>query len=152
MTPLERFESRIERIPEAGCWLWLGSTKSSKWNYGKLWLNGVLEGAHRAAWILYHGEIPIGRYVCHRCDVPLCVNPGHLFLGDARSNMRDMIAKGRDREGHIAQSQKLAKFTPDQVSEIRASPLSFGKLAKLYGVSRGCIQHIKQYRTYKVAP
>ena len=31
------------------------------------------------------------------CDVPLCCNPHHLFIGDQRINMQDRYAKGRVR-------------------------------------------------------
>ena len=34
-------------------------------------------------------------YICHTCDNKKCVNPNHLFLGDAQINVDDCIAKGR---------------------------------------------------------
>lgn len=150
MSSLQRFESRLERIPFSGCWIWMGASRvSRKWPYGSFWLDGKLEMAHRAAWQLFHGAIPDGALICHSCDVPLCVNPAHLFCGSAMDNMLDMRAKGRSAEGHCVRAAKIAKLTPEQVTEIRASALSHGKLAKLYGMSRGAIQHIKEGRTWK---
>jgi HNH endonuclease len=105
--------------------------------------------AHRAMWILANGPIPGGAFVCHVCDVKTCVNPAHLFLGDALQNMRDMAAKGRDLIGRRAQADKLRALTDAQATIVIASPLSFGKLAKQFGVSRGTIQHIKQRHTYR---
>jgi hypothetical protein len=51
--------------------------------------------AHRMSWEMHFGPIPEGMLVLHHCDVRRCVRPDHLFLGTARDNTRDMIAKGR---------------------------------------------------------
>lgn len=143
----ERFERKVERIPFSGCWIWIGAARPL--GYGSFYLGGVVSEAHRASWRLYRGDIQAGQYVCHSCDVRLCVNPSHLFLGTPSDNQQDMISKGRDRAGHLRRRLKIAKLTADQVSEIRASTLSFRKLAKVYSVSAGCIQHAKQGRTWK---
>lgn len=47
------------------------------------------------AWEHYVGPIPDGVDVLHHCDNPPCVRPDHLFLGTARDNVGDMLAKGR---------------------------------------------------------
>lgn len=78
--------------PDA-CWIWQGATTTK--GYGVTRFNGKNIGAHRMAWILAHGPIPEGRYVCHSCDTPACVNPEHLWLGSAQSNNEDAWAKGR---------------------------------------------------------
>lgn len=90
---MESFESFVLIEPNCGCWLWNGS--SLERGYGRF--RGSL--AHRVSWVLHNGPIPDGMHVCHRCDVTACVNPAHLFLGTALDNIRDMHAKGRDRNG-----------------------------------------------------
>jgi hypothetical protein len=94
LDPIARIESRIERIPIAGCWIYLGCM-GSKTGYGALSVNGREMMAHRASYLAYRGPIPNGLCVLHRCDVRSCVNPEHLFLGTKRDNTQDMMAKGR---------------------------------------------------------
>jgi hypothetical protein len=89
---LEGFEQKFVPEPNSGCWLWLGAMASG---YGTFLVNGKMTGAHRVAWQLYRGEISEGLFICHSCDVPSCVNPGHLFVGSNTDNQRDALNKGR---------------------------------------------------------
>lgn len=79
-----------------GCWVWDGSANPA--GYGVVWTNDkALVGAHRYSYELHIGPIPEDLHVLHRCDNPPCVRPGHLFLGTAADNVRDMVQKGRAR-------------------------------------------------------
>src|SRR6266852_45024 len=97
----ERFEALFVEEPNSGCWLWIGSQKAN--GKGRLYYgiftratpNWEKVFAHRASYELYIGPIPDGLFVCHRCDVTLCVNPDHLFLGTPLDNVLDCFAKGR---------------------------------------------------------
>jgi hypothetical protein len=82
-----------EFITECGCQIWMAGVDGH--GYGQIRLNGKMEGAHRASWRLVNGSIPSGLHVLHRCDVPPCINPSHLFLGTQADNMADMYRKRR---------------------------------------------------------
>lgn len=93
-TPVRlRIENKIMPEPNSGCWLW--DCQYNRDGYGLLRCKGTYKVAHRLSYEQFVGPIPNGLLVLHRCDVPSCVNPAHLFLGTYSDNTRDMIRKGR---------------------------------------------------------
>ena len=93
-----RFEEKVDRSggPEA-CHLWTAGTSGN--GYGAFKRDGRAQPAHRVAYDQMIGPIPTGMHVCHRCDVPLCVNPVHLFLGTDADNVADKVSKVRQARG-----------------------------------------------------
>lgn len=110
------FNARYREDPETGCWLWTGSRVND--NYGCANIDYKQLLAHRLAFELFVGPIPPGKYVCHICDVPLCVNPAHLFLGDQKDNLEDMTAKGRRATGEAVASWKGRRHTPETIRKM----------------------------------
>lgn len=92
----DRFFEKVKVFEETGCWLWQGATNNPdlKQAYGIFQMDKKKHGAHRAAWIMFRGEIPEGMLLCHKCDVKLCVNPDHLFVGTYSDNLEDAFKKG----------------------------------------------------------
>lgn len=88
----KRFFSRI-KIDSNGCWIWQGAKNIR--GYGVVGYHGILYIAHRLSYKLKVGPIPEGLLVCHKCDVPPCINPDHLFIGTYKDNSIDMVKKGR---------------------------------------------------------
>lgn len=137
----ERFWEKVEKEGHDGCWIWTGTLRPD--GYGVIGLGGREEGiarVHRLSYKWARGPIPDGMFVCHECDRPACVNPAHLFLGDAGDNIRDAVKKGRHAHGETASYSKLTK---EQVVEIRrryaGENISQYKLAEEYPVSRSMI-------------
>ena len=160
MVPIaDRFWPRVEKTDS--CWLWQGHQLKS--GHGTIGRGGRKAGhmlAHRLSWELANGPIPEGACVLHRCDVPNCVNPEHLFLGTRPDNSADMVAKGRAANGL---TKKDAKLTPDQVREIRRryaqrdprpstrvwrNPDSFAALAEDFGVNEATIRDAVKRKTW----
>jgi len=88
--------SFVEYDTNGGCWLWRGGLKAPD-SYGNQSRTHLPVKAHRASYVVHVGPIPEGENVLHRCDVPCCVNPSHLFLGSQQDNVSDMMRKGRHR-------------------------------------------------------
>lgn len=133
-----RFWSRVNRDKE--CWEWM-AVKSH--GYGTFHSNKGRRIASRYSWEFTHGSIPDGLFVLHRCDNRACVNPSHLFLGTHQDNMRDMVSKGRQRNGVVlGEDHPNSRLRADQVVVIRRR-LEAGEsqrwLAKEYGVSKPTI-------------
>jgi len=131
MSLADRLERKSMPEPNSGCVLWLGTCMP--FGHGRMRWAGALYLTHRLAWMAHRGPIPEGTMVCHKCDVPSCINPDHLFLGDNASNILDMWTKRR----------RVPKLSPDQIRSIRADSRLHRVIAEDYGVSRPAITLIK---------
>ena len=76
-----------------GCWLWNGTIGQD--GYGEIYAFGKRMPAHRFSYELFKDNIPENLCVCHKCDIPNCVNPDHLWLGTSAENTKDSVKKGR---------------------------------------------------------
>lgn len=88
-TDLQRFGKRV--VLTEKCWLWKGELRKG---YGLIRFGKKKVTAHRMSWQIHNGPIPEGMFVCHKCDIKICVNPDHLFLGSNLDNLIDMHTKG----------------------------------------------------------
>jgi len=137
---------RIKINDMNSCWVWAGCTVGN--GYGRFHLGGARQSAHRVMWTMFNKTIPKGKFILHRCDNPSCVNPNHLFLGDALANIRDMQKKVRKNRPKGSKHWR-AGLTEQQAIEIFKSQLSNVLLAKKYRVGVGVISGIKTKRKWK---
>ena len=134
----KRFWNHVEKRGENECWEWLG-VKHLMSGYGR-YHSGMLgrvyneSSTHRLMWCITRGkQVPKGRFICHTCDNPSCVNPEHLYLGDAQSNVND-------RESRSDYKSFVRKLSNDDVTNIRHIYNQEGmpcleNLADAYGVT-----------------
>lgn len=97
------------------CWIY---KIKGHWNYGSVNFNCKNILAHRFSYEKYIGLIPEGMFVCHKCDNPSCVNPEHLFLGNADINNKDRVKKGRSNSARGSKCGS-SKLKEEDVLEIR---------------------------------
>lgn len=140
MTPVaERFWSKVRRTET--CWIWTAGI--NRGGYGSFKFNGEMRSASRVAWMLEHGPIPAGLWVCHHCDNRACVRPSHLFLGTCADNVRDMVAKGRHvARGPTRPAEVRAAEKRPPASEIRrlfAAGLHRDAIAERLGISKSTV-------------
>lgn len=107
---------------------------------GAVWKSKRM-GAHRAAYLVFNGEIPKGKSIMHSCDNRSCVNPDHLSIGTRKQNTQDMVNKGRVFRREKGSPRN--KLSDQQTVDIRNSELSSYQLAKIYPVSSTQIRRIK---------
>jgi hypothetical protein len=162
--PIEdRFWQKVQKTND--CWLWTAYTDSN--GYGEIHCkngNSRVEYAHRISWMIHFGSIPEGMEVCHKCDVPRCVRPDHLFLGTQYDNIHDCIDKKRNpilikgRAGMKGEDHPLRKLTEEQVIEIRRryvsgvnqyNPSNRRELAEEFGINPTHVWQVYARKVWK---
>lgn len=123
------------------CWLWIGA--KNRRGYGKLCFQGNKhDTAHRVAFKLFNGPISDDLFVCHTCDNPSCVKPGHLWLGTTQDNKKDQISKGR---GGV----KLTEKDVLQIRKLYENKVGSMLISRLFNVTCGTISSIAKRRVWK---
>lgn len=138
-----------------GCWEWNLSKNNKRGGYGQKRIKGKTYKAHRLAYYIFNKTIDPDKFVCHKCDNPICCNPNHLFLGTAQDNSLDAWNKNRLRlpkNAPIGKEVNGSKLEEKEVYEIRKRYKSGEKkidLAHEYGVSVQTIWKVGTDRTWK---
>jgi hypothetical protein len=131
---------------DSGCWLFKNSNSGiySKVRWNKKWFLG-----HRVSHELFIGKIPEGKWVCHKCDTPKCINPEHLFLGTALENAQDCTRK---RRRVVGEKNHLSCLTNIQVEEMRllkAEGFTYTRLIRIFNCSMSTVYSILKKKIRK---
>lgn len=128
------------------CWIWKGA--KNRRSYGKFSLTSKLVPAHRASYILFKGEIPEDKLVCHSCDNPSCVKPAHLWIGTFQDNSDDMVNKQRSLFGEKHIKAKLTLEGINKIRQLNSEGMTQRKIASLFEISPGHVNNIIMKRVW----
>lgn len=128
----ERFYPKVAMSggPDA-CWPWTGMIGTH--GYGLFTATGQPRKrlrAHRVALALAGISVPPTKYVLHSCDNTRCCNPGHLRIGDAKSNAQDRVVRGRCGVSKLDTEKALAVRTAYAAGEKQVD------IARRFGISQ----------------
>lgn len=130
---------------------WIANHCRDKNGYNRMCLGKKTVKLHRIAYTLAFGQIPEGLLVCHKCDVPACVAPHHLFVGTVMDNNRDCCRKGRARRanGIDKPNHKMKEKDIFVIRKLYDMGFSYDKIGLLYSVSQSAIGSIIRGETWK---
>lgn len=120
MNTLENLFYSMVLLPnDDGCMLWTGSL--TRFGYGQLrTAPRKTMRAHRFSYLVHFGDFDKNKFVCHSCDIPSCVAPGHLFLGTNQDNVDDCVRKNRMKPPSFKGSlHPNAKLNEEKVRSIK---------------------------------
>lgn len=142
-----RFEAKFV-VAESGCWLWTAAQNGV--GYGKIGITRKsVRDAHRVSWELYRGDIPSGMLVLHRCDVKLCVNPEHLYLGNKTRNALDAVERGQNAVGAQCSFAKLTNTDVKFIRRAYTAGVRVRDLMSKFNVSESVIYRCVRRESYR---
>jgi len=161
------------KVNDNGCWIWQRGFNTRGYAHHIVVSDGrrINKRIHRWMWELHNGPIPSGAFICHHCDTPACVRIEHLYLGNAKTNRQDCVARGRMNlqcgEGHWihrtpervpkGSNRGQAKLNEEAIREIRHLQRADGRLprgcgimlAEKYGVTKQTISRVVVGKNWK---
>lgn len=145
-----RFEHFAIPEPNTGCWLWTGTNLNH--GYTHLSYQDRLLLGHRVSYELHRGPIPAGAMVLHRCGNGHlgCVNPAHLYLGDAKQNAADAARHGVLPVGERHHATPLHDADVREIRRAHASgEAGYRALGRRYGIDKAAIARIVRRQTWR---
>lgn len=155
-TPL-KFWARVNILGPDDCWEWQGAISSG--GYGSLSYRGISAVAHRVAYFLAGGGVPItapkdkslSGFILHSCDNKICCNPKHLHLGTYSCNQVEAYARNLrvQPKGEAHPNSKLSSAQAARVRELYNMGATQVDISRQFGVSQVAISLIVRRKTYK---
>jgi hypothetical protein len=135
----DRFLAKCSPPDDQGHRWWLGAIDGGSdrsGGYGRFQAGigptAVITTAHRYAWTLEHGPVPLGLVLRHRCDEPLCTATADLELGTEADNYWDTVARplraaDRDTRGSAGRSRAIRRAVLAVLARGVTNPAAIGR-------------------------
>jgi hypothetical protein len=136
------------------CWIWnkkkrIDPRYPNRFDYGIILIGSEEIAAHRLSYDLFINDIEEDKnIICHRCDVPSCINPNHLFAGTQKENIQDAVSKGRMARGEKNGQVKLKEKEVIEIKKLLKLGGHHQEIADKFNVSRRAIYGIAVGRNW----
>ena len=142
------FVNRVKKENNNGCWLW--KAKPTPYGYGRIMVMGRSYFAHRFSWAIHKGAIPRDKILCHKCNIRLCVNPDHLYIGTYKDNYNDTLASGK-LYGGIRHPMAILNEAQVRVIKrlIELKCMTYLEISNFFGVKEPTIGGIACRKTWR---
>jgi hypothetical protein len=135
------------------CRIWQGTREGDGYPTIRRRVNGKIQTfrVHRLVLKFTRGEDLGSLHGLHKCDVPSCISPDHLFSGGYKENARDCAAKKR---GNKLKGERniLAKLTQEEVHWLRqianTRTLSSRRIGRIFKICHTTVAGIISGRTW----
>lgn len=144
--PAERFYEKVGPVRPDGCRLFDGPP--TREGHVQFWYQTKMHKAHRWIWEWTYGPVNPDVLICHRCNVPSCVELTHLYAGDAATNVVDRQVSGLwqpnygERNGHACVSDAHAA----EIRKRRAAGEKLRAIGLDYGITESAVWYVVNKR------
>jgi HNH endonuclease len=137
-----RFLAKCSPTDDRGHRWWLGAIDGGvdgSGGYGRFQAgqgpDAVITTAHRYAWTLERGPVPIGLVLRHFCDEALCTALAHLEVGTMADNAWDMLVRPvrageLDTRGTAGRSRAIREAVLAAVAASATTPVAIGEAVR----------------------
>ena len=132
------------------CWKWIGD-RNTRNGYGRFHIHLTYRRAHRVSYELAYGKIPPGKLVLHKCNVPACVRPDHLYAGTISDNSIDCVKAGSNNNMKLTPAivhRIRAEYRPGRSGASTPGAVGIRTLAKRYGLAEATVARILKRQTW----
>jgi len=123
-------KSKVRRKGWAWCWIWSG-TKTIK-------IDGKVYTPRKASYLVFNGQIPLGKWIYSNCRKHKCINPGHLCLVVPNKQSYGQVSDNLSKSRFRTKQNNCSKLTDAQINDIkqlRKAGFTYKQLISMFNCS-----------------